>query len=81
MKHKNIYSRLRRIEGQIRGIEEMIEKGRSEQEIMIQLQAAKSSIAGAITSFVEGMLTKNEKGEVIVPPENAATILRLLKNS
>ena len=51
--HKDQISSIRRIEGQIRGIEKMIEKGEYCIDILNQLKAAKNSIAS-----VEGKILK-----------------------
>lgn len=79
MRYQTIYNRLRRIEGQIRGIEEMVQKNRSEQDILIQLEAAKSSIASTVTSLIENMLTKNTEGKVVLDQETLRIILRSIK--
>lgn len=79
MKYQNIYNRLRRIEGQIRGIEEMVQKDRSEQDILIQLEAAKSSLASAIGSLIGSMLGKNIEGKVVLDQEKLDIILRSIK--
>ena len=51
--HKDKISSIRRIEGQIRGIEKMIENGEYCIDILNQLKAAKNSIAS-----VEGKILK-----------------------
>ena len=51
--HKDQISSIRRIEGQIRGIEKMIENGDYCIDILNQLKAAKNSIAS-----VEGKILK-----------------------
>ena len=51
--HKDQISSIRRIEGQIRGIEKMIENGDYCIDILNQLKAAKNSIAS-----VEGKIIK-----------------------
>ena len=51
--HKDQISSIRRIEGQIRGIEKMIENGEYCIDILNQLKAAKNSIAS-----VEGRILK-----------------------
>ena len=51
--HKDQISSIRRIEGQIRGIEKMIENGEYCIDILNQLKAAKNSIAS-----VEGEILK-----------------------
>lgn len=54
-KQIEIVNRLKRAEGQIRGIIKMIESGRSCQDIVIQLSAAKSALDKSIAQ----VLTKN----------------------
>jgi DNA-binding FrmR family transcriptional regulator len=81
MKHQNIYNRLRRIEGQIRGIEEMVAKERADVEIIVQLEAARSSLASTISTLVESMIEKNEEGSIIIDNEKAQSILRLIKKN
>lgn len=78
MKHQSIFNRLRRIEGQIRGIEEMVTKDRPEQDILIQLEAAKSSLSSTIHTLIESMLT-SDGAEVKISREQVETILRYLK--
>ena len=79
MRYQNIYNRLRRIEGQIRGIEEMVSADRTEQDILIQLEAAKSSLAGAVSSLIESMLDKNIEGKVVLDQEKLDIILRSIR--
>lgn len=79
MKYQSIYNRLRRIEGQIRGIEEMVAKDRSEQDILIQLDAAKSSLASTVSSMIESMMQKNAEGKVLLDEVSLKAILRSIK--
>jgi DNA-binding FrmR family transcriptional regulator len=87
MKYQNIYNRLRRIEGQIRGIEDMLAKERGESDIIIQLEAVKSSVSSAILSLLETTLRgesrkgKVERGEkmIQIEEEKLKTILRMIK--
>ncbi len=60
MKHQSIFNRLRRIEGQIRGIEDMIDKDRPTEEIFVQLAAAKSSLASTLSAFIESLLNEED---------------------
>lgn len=78
MKHNSIYNRLRRIEGQIRGIEEMLAKERPDTDILIQLEAAKSSLSSTHANFIEEMLEKKE-GEVKIAETALRAILRSIK--
>jgi CsoR family transcriptional regulator, copper-sensing transcriptional repressor len=44
---KNILARLRRVEGQIRGVQKMVESGKSCEEILIQVKAAQAALRSA----------------------------------
>lgn len=81
MRHQNIYNRLRRIEGQIRGIEEMLSKNRTEQEILIQLEAVKSSLSSTIANLLETMLEPNEQGKIVLEKEQAILLLHSIKKN
>ncbi len=75
-----IFNRLKRIEGQIRGIEEMINKDRSDQDILIQLQAIRSSTASTLIAFVEPMIRASSKdGKIILNEDQIMSILRIVK--
>lgn len=81
MRHQQIYNRLRRIEGQIRGVAEMVSADKPEPDIIVQLEAAKSSISSATSSLVEEMLEIDTEGKVIISDKQKRTILRLVKKS
>ncbi len=51
--HKNILSRLTRIEGQIGGIRKMVENGRDCEEIIIQLSAVSSALTNTAKLFLQ----------------------------
>jgi len=78
VKHKNVYNRLRRIEGQIRGIEDMVAKDRSEEDLLMQLEAARSSLASTISSLIESML-KLDQGKVTLEEREIKALLRSIK--
>jgi len=79
MDTKKVSTRLRRIEGQVRGVEKMVSDERKFEEIVTQLQALKSSVAGLIMFMVQERFDLDEKG-LSVSPEDAALILRLLRS-
>ena len=79
MKHQSIYNRLRRIEGQIRGIEEMISKDRDSEDILIQLEAVRASLASSISALIESMLEKNLEGNIILSEKEKNALLRAIK--
>jgi len=80
MKHQSIYNRLRRIEGQIRGIEDMLDKDRPTEEIFVQLAAARSSLSSTLSAFIESLLkTKNFNNKISLTQEQVRLILRSIK--
>lgn len=79
MKHQKIYNRLKRIEGQIRGVSEMLAADKPEPDIIVQLEAAKSSIASATSSLVEEILEIDIEGKVQISDKQKRTLLRLIK--
>jgi DNA-binding FrmR family transcriptional regulator len=54
---KNIASRLKRIEGQVRGIAQMVEEERDCREIMQQFSAIRSALRSANTLFLQEYAT------------------------
>jgi len=81
MKNQGIYNRLRKIEGQIRGIEDMLANDRSDTDIMIQLEAVKSSISSAYSSFIEELIQVVEGEEIKINNQVLRAILRSVKKS
>ena len=79
MHHKKIYNRLRRIEGQIRGIEEMLQNDRKEEDILIQLEAARSSMASTISSLIESMLDRGLDDKVVLTENQIQALLRSIR--
>ena len=49
----NLLSRLRRIEGQVRGVATMVEEERDCQEVLQQLTAIRSAVQGASQAFLQ----------------------------
>ncbi|MFC3886264.1 metal-sensitive transcriptional regulator [Bacillus songklensis] len=65
---KNIQNRLKRIEGQIKGVLKMIEQGKDCREVVTQLSAARNAIdrtmGGIVSTNLEQCVRENvEKGE------------------
>jgi DNA-binding FrmR family transcriptional regulator len=50
---QNLLNRLKRIEGQVRGVQNMIETDRECREILQQLTAIRSAVNGATETFLE----------------------------
>ena len=53
MKISRIQNRLKRIEGQVRGVEQMVSLLRSPDEIIIQLSAIRSAVDSLILNIVD----------------------------
>jgi len=80
MKHQPIMNRLKRIEGQIRGIQDMMLKDRADQDILIQLEAVRSSVASTVAAFIEPMIRANTKdGRVELNEDQIRALLRAIK--
>jgi DNA-binding FrmR family transcriptional regulator len=59
----------------------MLTADKPEPDIIIQLEAAKSSLASAISSLIELMLSEDKEGKTILTERQKETILRLIKKS
>lgn len=79
MKYQSIYNRIKRIEGQVRGIGEMLASDKPEQDILIQIEAARSSLGSAISSFIEQQLSIESDGKIELNKEQLRAILRSVK--
>jgi CsoR family transcriptional regulator, copper-sensing transcriptional repressor len=69
---QSLLNRLRRIEGQVRGVEQMIEENRDCREIMQQLSSVRSAMQGATLSFMREYTRQcilNTKGQEPVHQE------------
>lgn len=82
-KHK-LLNRLHRVEGQIRGIEHMVEKGAYCTDILIQSSAASAALNAfdkeIITEHMETVVTqKIKEGDEEIIKELALTLQRLMK--
>jgi len=53
----SILRRLRRIEGQVRGLQKMIEEGRPCEEVLTQMTAAKKAMESTSTLILQEFLT------------------------
>lgn len=55
---KNVLSRMKRIEGQVRGIQRMIEDGKECQDILVQVRAVRSALQSATGQILKRYLIK-----------------------
>ncbi len=72
-RHADLGPRLRRVEGQIRGITRMVEQDKPCRDILIQVSAAREALRKAALLLVEGHLKR-----CVNSPEAAAEMLELL---
>ena len=49
---KNVLSRLRKIEGQVRGIHDMVEQGKPCREVFVQVRAVKAALRSMTSLMV-----------------------------
>lgn len=68
-RHKNVLSRLRRIEGQIRGIQKMVEEGQDCEQILIQVKAAQSALRATSGLILKGSLARCYAREGVQTPD------------
>ncbi|MBC17365.1 conserved protein of unknown function [Pseudodesulfovibrio profundus] len=55
---KNVLSRMKRIEGQVRGIQGMIESGKECEDILVQVRAVRSALQSANKLILKRYLLK-----------------------
>ncbi|MGQ9511416.1 MAG: metal-sensitive transcriptional regulator [Thermaceae bacterium] len=75
----NILKRLRRIEGQVRGLQKMVAEGRPCDEVLTQMTATKKAMESAAALILEEFLNicaSEVAEEKTTKPEEIATILR-----
>lgn len=60
----SLQDRLHRIEGQIRGIEKMMDGGQDPQKIMTQIEAVISSLESVKLEFVKGQIAEQMEQKV-----------------
>lgn len=77
----SLSARLRRIEGQLRGIEAMVENERECQEIFQQLSAVRSAVQGATLYFLEEYASRCllNADEQVEPHERAQMVRELMR--
>jgi CsoR family transcriptional regulator, copper-sensing transcriptional repressor len=75
---KNILSRLRKIEGQIRGLQGMVNGGKECEQILTQLRAAQSALKSVSTLVLKSYLMKCY-GELAADPTPSEVFAKLEK--
>jgi len=77
MEISKIQNRLKRIEGQIRGVEEMVSTLRSTDEIIIQLSAIRSAVDSLLLSIIENEIDQADQNRLL---ELKRTLKRMIKS-
>jgi len=77
---KDVVNRLRRIEGQVRGLVEMIQSGRSCEEVALQMSATRKAMDKAFyrmmaCSVIEAVYDADSEGKAIEEVEKSARLL------
>jgi len=77
MEISKIQNRLKRIEGQIRGVEEMVSTLRSTDEIIIQLSAIRSAVDSLLLSIIDNEIDQADQNRLL---EVKRTLKRMIKS-
>ena len=75
----DVLLRLRRIEGQVRGIQRMVEENRDCRDVVVQLAAIKASVASLNTLVAETYAQECLCGAEQLDTSSVASLLELLK--
>lgn len=73
---QNLKSRLHKIVGQLQGIDKMLDKGASSEEILVQLNAARSALLSCGKIVIEGQI-KDSLANGLEPEDAKAIVERL----
>lgn len=76
---QNLKSRLHKIVGQLQGIDKMLDKGASSEEILVQLNAARSALLSCGKIVLEGQIKDSLANRL--EPEDAKAIVERLTTS
>jgi CsoR family transcriptional regulator, copper-sensing transcriptional repressor len=77
----DVVARLRRIEGQVRGVQKMVEENRDCRDVVLQLAAVKASIASLNTLVAETYAHECLCGNPQVAADEVARLLDMLKTA
>jgi DNA-binding FrmR family transcriptional regulator len=77
----DVLARLRRIEGQVRGIQRMVEENRDCRDVVVQLAAIKASIASLNTLVAETYARECLCGADAVDATELSRLLEMLKTA
>ena len=76
---ENLIRRLKRIEGQVRGIQRMVEENRDCRDVVVQLAAVKAAVASLNTLVAETYARECLCAGDPIEPSEVARVLDLLK--
>lgn len=63
----------------MRGVSEMLASEKPEQDILIQLEAARSALGSTISSLIESLLSIEREGKVELSKDQFRAIMRAVK--
>jgi DNA-binding FrmR family transcriptional regulator len=72
-------ARLHRLEGQIRGVERLIDRNQPLPIVLQQLEAVSAAVRSLMIALITDRLEQNKDGTVAVTPEEASWIKKLLR--
>ena len=76
---QKILNRLRRLEGQVRGLHKMVEEDRPCQEVLTLLAGIKSALNASGDAIFEQYLNRCEQVEQPISPSEIVKVARLLR--
>ncbi len=72
---KNILSRLKRIEGQVRGVQKMIEDGKECEDILVQVRAVRSALTAASGLILRRYLSRCQEEALLAEGGDSRRVL------
>ncbi|MER3483368.1 MAG: transcriptional regulator [Meiothermus sp.] len=76
---ESILKRLRRIEGQVRGLQKMVEEGRPSEDVLTQMNATKKALESASVMVLQEFLTLSATDLVQGKKDKPAQIAAMLR--
>ncbi len=76
---KNVLSRMKRIEGQIRGIQRMIEGGKECEDILVQVRAVRSALQSANKQILRRYMLRCHVESQEAGEDNGESLEKLIK--
>ncbi|GGR09566.1 metal-sensitive transcriptional regulator [Deinococcus ruber] len=76
---QRILNRLRRLEGQVRGLHKMVDEGRNCQDILTLLTGVKSALNATGDAIFEEYIARCQQAEQPIPSSEIIKVVRLLR--